>query len=293
MLNDAGPRGFPVSVVDGGIALKVRHIQKFGFKTDAAVLQRAEAEPVEGVDRPGVKNLFRQRVQRFAVFQIIAVQADLNAVQHILHQCGVASDRDALIQGVEVVVVEGQPNRKPPDDKGGQLFAVAAPLFFGIAFDQLLKDVPANQRDGLFFQIFRLSGDFLPLFGYFCGSFLRRDDPPHFVEGVHVEGQTVEFAPVVCHRGVGKAVEHRKAVHIVPDLFAAGVKDVRAVDVYLDAFDRLRIDVAADVRTFVDHEDAFSGCLRLVREYRTVEAGADDQIIILGHGYSPFMEKQR
>ena len=76
---------------------------------------------------------------------------------------------------------------------------------------------------------------------------LRRLHAPERLKGVHIEGHTVNFAAEVRLHAVYKAVELRKAVHIIPHLVVGSVKDVRAVNVYVDALSLFRIDVAGDV----------------------------------------------
>ena len=45
-------------------------------------------------------------------------------------------------------------------------------------------------------------------------GFGRGNNAPHLIKGVHIEGQVVDLAVVVCHRAVGVAVELCKLVHI-------------------------------------------------------------------------------
>ena len=103
------------------------------------------------------------------------------------------------------------------------------------------------------------------------------------MEGVHVERQIVELSVVVGDRGVGVAVKGYDAVHEIPDFLVGGVEDVRAVLVYVDPLDILAINVAAQVRAFVNHKTAFARFLGDVREGRTKEAGANDKELIIIH----------
>ena len=88
---------------------------------------------------------------------------------------------NALIQRVEIVVVKGQPHRQALDDKCRQVLAVAAPLLFGVALDELLINVAAHKGDGLLLKVLRLVGDLAALLLNFGGCLLRCDDAPHFI----------------------------------------------------------------------------------------------------------------
>ena len=203
-------------------------------------------------------------------------------MEHLFHHGGVAAVGNALVQGVEIVVVEDKAHRQPLDDEGGQLIAGAAPLLLGIALDELFIDVDAHQVDGLLFQILGLGGEMGgPLLGNLGGGLGGGDNAPHLVEGVHVEGHVVQLALVVGHRRVGVPVEHRKLVHIVPHLLVVGVEDVGAVFVDVDALHLFGIDVAGDVVALVDHQAGAPGLGGFVGKHRAEQSGADDQIIIL------------
>ena len=151
MLNDAGPRRLAVGVVDCGIALEAGLVKQLILKADRAILQRAQLIIKVGVNGAGVDHLVSQRIQLGLVLQIVRIQAHLDAVQQVGNHLGVAADWDALIQGIEIVVVKGQAHGQALDDEGGQIFAVAAPLLLGVALDELLIDVTAHERDCLFF----------------------------------------------------------------------------------------------------------------------------------------------
>lgn len=62
---------------------------------------------------------------------------------------------------------------------------------------------------------------------------------------------------------------------------------MRAVAVDLDALDVLGVDVAGDVVAAVDDQDRLAGALGCIGEYGAREAGTDDKVIVLGHGYAP------
>ena len=127
---NASPRGLAVGVVDGGVPPEVWLVQQFVLKADGAVSQRAQLIVKVGVDGACVNDFVRQSVQFFLVFEIIGVQAHIDAVQEVRNHLGVAADGNALVQGVEVVVVKGQAHGQALDNESGQVFAVADPLAF-------------------------------------------------------------------------------------------------------------------------------------------------------------------
>ena len=275
VLDDPGVGRLGVGVVHGGIALEVGHVQQLGFKPHGAVFQRPQPVAEVCVDGPGVDHTLCQRIQLVPVLQIINAQAHLDPFQQLLHQPGIAADRNTLIERIEVVVIEGQAHGQALDDEAGQLIAGAAPLLLGIALDELLIDVRAHQRNGLLLEISGL-GDARsgPLLCDFRSGLFRHHHAPHPIEGVHVEGQAVQLALVIGNRRVGEAVERRKAAHIIPHLFVVGVEDMRAVAVDVDALHLFGVDIAGDVRPLVDDEDGFAGGFRLLGEDGAEEAGA-------------------
>ena len=110
----------------------------------------------------------------------------------------------------------------------------------------------------------------------------RGNHPPHFVEGVHVKGQVVQFALIIGHRAVGIAVEHRKPVHIIPHLFVVGVKNMCAVAMHLNALDFFGINIARNVAALVNYKALFARLGGFVGKHSAVQPGANDQIIIHG-----------
>ena len=291
VLDDPGIGGLGVGVVDHRVALVVVGVQYLGLKADAPVFQGAQLIAKVGVDGAGVHHPVGQGVQGRLFLEVVHPQPDLGALQHPLHHGGIAAVGDALIQGVEIVVVVGKPDRQPLDDEGRQLVAGAAPLLAGVALHQFLIDVGAHQADGLLLQVFGLGdagGGPLALdLGLSLGG---SHHAPHPVEGVHVEGHVVDFAVIVGDGAVGVAVEFGKAVHIRPHLFGIGVENMGAVAVDVDSFHLLGVDVAGDMVPPVDDQAALAGPAGLLGENRTEQAGAHDQIIILLHSASPFFD---
>lgn len=146
-----------------------------------------------------------------------------------------------------------------------------APLLFRIALDQGLIDVPAHQRNGLLFQVLGFSGDLPALRFDLRRSLLRRHHAPHLIKCVHIEGQGIELPFVIRHRRIGKAVERRKLIHIVPNLGIIGVENMRAVLVDLNALDFLRIDISGNMVTLINDQHRFPVCFRLLRKNRAIQ----------------------
>ena len=293
MLNDAGPRGLAVGVVDGGVALKAGLVEQLILKPNGAILQRAELVVKVGINGAGVDDLVSQCVQRGLVFEVIGVQPHLDAVEQVGNHLRIAADGNTLIQRVEIVVVKGQPHRQALDDKSRQVLAVAAPLLFGVALDELFINVAAYKRDGLLLKVLRLVGDLTALLLNFGGCLLRRYNAPHFIKGIHVEGQRIQLTLIVGNGRVRKAVELGKPGDIVPDLFVVGVEDVRTVFVDMDALNALGVDIARNVGALIHDQHGFAVGLGLMGEDGTVQTGADYQIIIFHTTGVPLFKSHR
>ena len=149
VLDDPGERSLPVSVVHHGIALEIGHVQHLRLEADGTVSQRAAAIPKVSIDGASVDHPVRQAVPVGFIFQIVHIQPDFNAGEHLFHHSGITSDWDALIAGGEVIVVVGIAYRQAADDKRWQFPAGATPLLFRVALDKLFVDVRSHQGDGL------------------------------------------------------------------------------------------------------------------------------------------------
>ena len=290
VLDDACVGDLALGVVDHGHALVVGLVERLGLEAQAAVLERAQPEVVESVDGAAVDRLGGDIGLGGDQLLVLHAAAHLDALEHVGDHLGVAAHGDALIAVVEVVVVVGEAAGEALDDARGQVAAVAAPLLLGVALHERLEDVAADERQRLLLEVLRLS-DVLGghLLGDLCAGVCRRDDArPHLGEGVHVEGHVVHVAMEVGYRRVDVVVELGEAVDVVPDVPHGGVEDVRAVAVDLDALDVLGVDVAGDVVAAVDDQDRLAGAPGGIGKDGAREAGADDEVIVLGHGYAPF-----
>lgn len=290
VLDDAGVGDLALGVVDHGHALVVLLVERLGLEAQAAVLERAQLEVVERVDGAAVDRLGGDIGLGGDQLLVLHAAANLDALEHVGDHLGVAAHGDALVAVVEVVVVVGEAAGEALDDARGQVLAVTAPLLLGVALHERLEDVAAHERQRLLLEVLRLSD---VLGGHLLGDLglgvCRRDDArPHLGEGVHVEGHVVHAAVEVGDRRVDVVVELGEAVDVVPDVLHGGVEDVRAVAVDLDALDVFGVDVAGDVVAAVDDQDRLACALGRVGEDGAREAGTDDEVIVLGHGYAPF-----
>ena len=200
MLNDASPRSFTVGIVHRGVTLKIRLIQGFRFKANRTVFQRTQLIIEVSINRSRVYNLISQCIQLSFVFQIVCVQTHLNIFQQISNHLGIATNRNPLIKCIEVVVIKSQTNRKTLNNKGRQLFTVTPPLLLSVALNKFLVDITADKRNGLFFEILWLTNNLFTLLLNLSGSFLRRYNTPHLVEGIHVERKGVQLTLIISHR---------------------------------------------------------------------------------------------
>ena len=289
VLDDAGVGDLALGVVDHGHALVVLLVERLGLKAQATVLQRAQLKVVERVDGAAVDRLGGDIGLGGDQLLVLHAATHLDALEHVGDHLGVAAHGDTLVAIVEVVVVVGKAAGEALDDARGQVLAVAAPLLLGVALHERLEDVAAHEGQRLLLEVGRLA-DVLGghLLGDLGAGVCRRDDArPHLGEGVHVKGHVVHVAVEVGDRRVDVVVELGEAVDVVPDVLHGGVEDVGAVAVDLDALDVLGIDVAGDVIAAVDNQDRLAGALSGIGKDGARKAGADDEVIVLGHGYAP------
>ena len=286
VLDDARVRHVSLGVVHHGHALVVGLVELLGLKAQRAVLERAQLVVVERVDGAAVYHAVRDVGLGCHELGVLHAAADLGALEHVLNHLGVTAHGDALVAVVEVVVVVGEAARQAADDARRQLGAIAAPLLLGVALHELLEDVATHERERLLLEVGRLAdalgGDLLIDFGARVGG--RHHAGPHLGEGVHVERHVVHLALVIGYGRVDIVVELGEVVHIVPHVAHGGVEDVRAVHVHVDAVDVLGVDVAGHMIATVDDQAGLAGAARLVGKDRAGDAGANNEVILLGHG---------
>ena len=94
-------------VVDDGVALIVGGVEGFGVEADGAIFEFAEAVAVEFVDFTGEYDLVGNGFPVPTVGKEVGVETQVYSVEQPVDQAVIAADGYALIEIVEVVVVEG------------------------------------------------------------------------------------------------------------------------------------------------------------------------------------------
>ena len=287
VLDDPGIRRLPVRVIDDRVPLEIIRVQDLRLKPQAAVLEPAEPVTEIAVYGSHIDHLFCQGVVFFLILQIIRTQTHLTACKQLVNDHIIAAHGDPLVQIVEIIVVVGIAHREALDDKRRKVLTFPSPLLFRIALDQLLVDMGPNQADGLLLQVFGLALYDLSLFLYDLFCLLRRGDPPHTAEGIHIKRHIVHLALIIGHRAVGIAVEFSQAVDKIPNLPAAGMEDMGAVFMDMDALGLFTVNVPAQMIPFFQHQTFFSLFSCKIREHSGKQAAPHQQIVVLLHSTFP------
>ena len=245
VLDDSGERNLTLGVVHDCNSLMIRSVENFRLETHRAVLEGAETVAEIFVYLASEDNPVRNGLPLLSVVEEIHPGQDVAAFEQAIGQAVVASLRDSLPDVVEVVVVEHEPDRKTADDEWGKLRARPSPLLLGVALDQLLVNIAADQQQGLLLKVARLAHAFClhrrhslcPLLLNPGPGLVRSNDPPHLGEGVHVERQVVQPALVESHRSIDETPEGDNRIDEIPDFAVGGVEYVGAVAVHIDALD--------------------------------------------------------
>jgi hypothetical protein len=64
----------------------------------------------------------------------------------------------------------------------------------------------------------------------------------------------IQLILIIRHRGVGKTVEYRKLLRIIPHDFIICVEDMNDILVAIDAFHLFGVNVSSDIWSFVAHK---------------------------------------
>lgn len=217
VFDNARVRRFSVRIIHNRNALIVWRIENLRIETHRAIFEFAEFESEKLVYHTRVYRLVcNVRIILYKV-EIIRVCHHVRACEHLFDYWRISADRYALIAVVEIVVVKGESARQTLYYKRGQVLAISAPLFFGVAFDEFGVHVRADEFQRLFFEVFRLVyAEIRHLFGDFGTRFVGGDNAPQLAERVHIERQIVQFALVVCNRRVYIVVEFGKSIDEIP-----------------------------------------------------------------------------
>ena len=119
----------------------------------------------------------------------------------------------------------------------------------------------------------RLACYFGPLLFNFGGRFFRCHHTPELVEGVHIEGQIVDFPVIISDWGIDILVEFRKLVDVIPNGLVVSMENVGAKFMDLNARDFFRIDIARHVVALLNNQDALAFFGNFVGKGSAKEAG--------------------
>ena len=140
-------------------------------------------------------------------------------------------------------------------------------MFFGITFDKFDIDICTHQTDCLFFKVLRFVCNSLFLFVDYCFCLLRCADSPHFAEGIHIKRQVIYFSVIVSNRAVDVIVKFSKLVDIIPYFFIAGMEDMSAVFMNVDAVLLFAVNIAADMVSSIYYKALFATIFCFVGKY--------------------------
>ncbi len=275
---------FSVRVIHNRNALIVGGIENLRIETHRAIFEFAEFESEKLVYHTRIYRLVCDvRIILYKI-EIIRFCHHVRAVEQLLDYRRISADRYALIAVVEIVVVKGESARQTLYYERGQVFAISAPLLFGVTFDEFGIYVRSDEFQCLFFEVFRLVyAEICHLFGDFGARFVGCDNTPQLAERVHIERQIVQFAFVVCNRRVYIVVEIGKFVDKIPHFLVGRMENVRAVAMHVYALDVFGVDVAADVVAFFKHENAFALFQSKIREHCAEQSASHYEIIVFFH----------
>ena len=138
---------FALGVVHHGVALEVGRGEVLVLEAQAAVVEVTEAVAVELVDAPREQDFFGFRFEFAPVVEEIRVELQVyfSVIEQGVDEEVVSALRDALVGVVEVVVVEGEPQRQAADDECRQFGCRPSPLLFGLSLDELFVDVASAE----------------------------------------------------------------------------------------------------------------------------------------------------
>ena len=199
MLNNTGIGHLIIGIVHNRISLIVPHIKHFCLKTQGTVLQLTIAVIIKFIDHTGKKDLICLCSELFSICKEIRLQANLDTLQKLLDNTGIAALRNTLIGILKIVIIIGVTKRKSLDNKGRKFLTLSSPLLAGIALYQLLVHILSHQRQCLLFQVLRVcdvhTADLLlNLRLRLC----RSPNSPELMECIHIKRKVIQF--ILIHR---------------------------------------------------------------------------------------------
>ena len=117
MLDNPGVRALFIRIIYRRISLEIRNRKLLHFKSHFPVLQFTKRIAKVRINCAGENHLLCPTKPLFLIFQKILFQLYRNAGEHLLHHSGIAFYGNALIKGIEIVVIIGETNRKPADNR--------------------------------------------------------------------------------------------------------------------------------------------------------------------------------
>ncbi len=273
-----------IGIVEHRIALEIGYApQEFVLEPQRAELEFSKPVIEKGVDRTCIDHPVGHRKKSIFVGKKVGLQPHLCTFEQFFEERGVASNRNTLESVVEVVVVEGEPQRHAAQHEGRNLVGRSTPLLFGIALDELGEDVLARQFHTLLVEVMRLvnSGKLGLLLLNTAASLIGgMHVGPQLAEGVHIERQIVKLAFIVSDRAVDIIVEATKAVHVAPHTLIGGMEDVRSIAMHVDIGHSLGITVAAYIGASLDDKAFLASLSCLISKHRAIESSANNKIIV-------------
>lgn len=279
MLDNASIRGFAVGEVHNSHTLIVSNIELFMLKAQGAVLQAAIAVVEVAVQFACIDNLIGNRLPMVTVIEKVTIQFDICPLKQARDKGVITTTRNALEGVVEVVIIVGKTDRQATDNIGWKVAAIPTPLLFGIALDKGVIDICSNKRYGLLFKILRIF--YIPtlaldlLLRLLCSS-----HAPQLMEGVHIEGEVIEFTLEIGEWRVYKRNKLNNRVYPLPHPLIRGVEDMRTVVMDRHAINILAIEVAANMVSAVDDLDPFTRLNSTPSHHGAEKARADDKVVV-------------
>lgn len=253
----AGVRNFHVGIVHHGRALIVLHVHGFPLEAERTPFQLTVLVVEELIGHTGVDD---RRVGRDGVLDVgvfgVQLHSDERIIEHALEDAEVAVLGHALPYVVEIVGIVGGAEGQTADDGRRQFLGVVFPLLVGVALDEGLIERTPDERDGLFFEVLRISDEVVFDLGLEEGFGLSGAEvlAVEGVDGAEVDGHGVDLALIVDEHLMLIAGELAELRDVLPHLRQRSVEDMRTVAMALDA--RFLVDegmaVAADVIASVD-----------------------------------------
>ena len=248
VLMNAGKPDIQSRVVDDGVALKVS-LRIDALEGDRAVPEPTELELIERIDRSGEKQMVKLRKRR-RFEGCLKEERYFLVIEKPANQFGVSLFRNALENFVIVTVVVVKSHRQTLENRGGQLALFTTPLLFCIAVEERLIQVASQHLESLLLEVGRFA-DVL------VGQ--RRDEQAGFRRIERLAEKLIDRVEIN-REGKNAAVDLRlhpvhvrpksgEAVDVIPDVFAVGIENVRAILMHHDPRGRIAfcMTIAADV----------------------------------------------